>query len=161
MSRRRSGPTRLIASHMRQDRVVRWWRLHKRDRRSPLAPGRRRRAPVLHQRRPRYGAAVLFHIAFRASHPPSVTHHPYIDRRRGIPCRPEQVCSEPSRHEVFRPTVIFECPRREPHNGRSIEVIVAPMTLRERRRYERAPLGQPEVRRFRRHSPIVAQQRIV
>jgi hypothetical protein len=56
--------------------------------------------------------------------------------------------------------MIFECPRRQTHNGRSIEMIVAPMTLRERRRYERAALGQPEVRRFRRHSPIVAQQRI-
>jgi hypothetical protein len=40
-------------------------------------------------------------------------------------------------------------------------MIVAPMTLREWRRHERATFAQREMRRFRRHPTIVAQRLIV
>jgi hypothetical protein len=49
----------------------------------------------------------------------------------------------------------------DPNAANPIEMIVAPMTLGERRRHEHAALDQLEVRRFARHSTIVAQRRIV
>ena len=56
--------------------------------------------------------------------------------------------------------MIFECPGGQPYDGGAIEMIVAPMTLREWRRHERAALRQREMRRFRRHPIIVAQRQI-
>ena len=56
--------------------------------------------------------------------------------------------------------MVFQCTRGQPNDRGSIEVIVAPMTLREGRRHKRAALCQCEVRRFRRHPIIVAQRQI-
>src|SRR6185312_8036521 len=91
-------------------------------------------------------------------YPPAVTHNPDIDRRRDIAGGPEQVSGESGGHKVRCATMIFECACGQPDNGGPIEMIVAPVTLGERRRHERPALGQREMRRFRRHPTIVAQR---
>jgi hypothetical protein len=52
--------------------------------------------------------------------------------------------------------MVLERTGRQPDDGGPIQMIVAPMTLREWRRHERAALREPEVRGFRRHPIIVA-----
>jgi hypothetical protein len=108
--------------------------------------------------RPCHGAAVLYHIAFRAAYPSAVTHRPEIDRRRDVAGGPEQVCREPGRHEVRRPAMVFECACGQADDGGPIEMVVAPMALRERRRHERTALDQRKMRRLGRHPIIVAQR---
>jgi hypothetical protein len=56
--------------------------------------------------------------------------------------------------------MVLERTSGQSNNGRTIQMIVAPMTLRERRRHERAALRQREVRRFCRH-PIIVAQRLI
>jgi hypothetical protein len=53
--------------------------------------------------------------------------------------------------------MVLECSRGQPDDGRSVEMIVAPMTLREWRRHERAAFGEGEMGRFGGHPNIVAQ----
>jgi hypothetical protein len=56
--------------------------------------------------------------------------------------------------------MVLERTSGQSNNGRPIQMIVAPMTLRERRRHERAALLQREMRRFCRH-PIIVAQRLI
>jgi hypothetical protein len=120
------------------------------------SPPRCRRTPILHQDRPDHDDAVLDQLTLGVPHPPAIAHQPRRGSGLDAAGSLEQIDGEARRHEVVEPVRLLKRAGDESDQRGTVQMILTPVALRDRRRKKPIGCDLGEVCRALGHSRIVA-----